>query len=66
MSIVDPAPQRAEARATDRGGRAACGACGGYLAHKDLWRCPWVACRKWLRGLADAPTQLDTQHRSAA
>jgi tRNA(Ile2) C34 agmatinyltransferase TiaS len=32
-----------------RRGRPTCGKCGKELQHLEQWRCPWVACRVWLR-----------------
>jgi hypothetical protein len=58
MKWRENAPEHAEARPIDVKGHAACGECGKRLAHTDQWRCPWVGCRKWLRGLADEPARL--------
>lgn len=54
----EDAPEHAEARAIEVKGHPACGACGRRLQHEKQWRCPWVGCRKWLRGLADEPVEL--------
>lgn len=48
-------PERAEARASSRKGKPICGSCGGHLQHGEQDRCPYVACRKWLKGMTDYP-----------
>lgn len=53
MSALDQAPARAQAKVVDRRGFPFCGACRRRLQKADQWRCPWVTCRKWLRGMAD-------------
>jgi hypothetical protein len=49
-SYGDFQPEHAEARPVRRRGRPCCGACGRLLQHHDQHRCPWLACRAWLRG----------------
>lgn len=47
----DLAPAVAEVAVRMHGTYPRCGACDRPLAHDDQWRCPYVSCRKWLRGL---------------
>jgi hypothetical protein len=49
----DPQPDHADARAVVARGVARCGACGRVLQHEAQYRCPYVACRAWLRGTSD-------------
>ncbi len=42
-------------RAVVVGGVAGCGRCERRLQALDQWRCPWVACRIWLRATGADP-----------
>lgn len=66
MKWRDEAPEVADTRATEVKGHPHCGACGGRLQHLDQWRCPYVRCRKWLRGTTDEPAVLDQPKGEAA
>lgn len=48
---LDTTPEHATVKATVRKGSPFCGTCGRLLPHRDAWRCPYVNCRVWLRGL---------------
>lgn len=61
MVIDDVQPDHRDARARELHGYPVCGACGGTLAHKDQVRCPYVACRAWLRGALDPAPKTDKE-----
>lgn len=46
-------PVRREAAVVVLRGHPHCGACKRRLAARDAWRCPWVACRAWLRSAGE-------------
>lgn len=57
MRQIDPAPAHAEHRVVEASGFPTCGACRRRVGNPDVWRCPYRACRAWLRGLDDPETK---------
>lgn len=56
--LADP-PAVPDARAdADERRNPICGACRRRLQHDKQWRCPYVRCRAWLRGLQDLADEL--------
>lgn len=52
MSLVNEMPPaQVTVRANTSGRWPVCGGCGRRLAHDKQWRCPYVACRQWLRSI---------------
>lgn len=51
--FLDRPPEHAADHVRLVGKRPHCSACGKPVGAKDQWRCPYLACRSWLRGTGD-------------